>query len=276
VNRRLAVVGLPAAGAALVACFELSGPPASLSSVSTLEVAWPSVVIGDSLRDWEGTAVPLRVQAFDGAGQPVTDAQVIFIALDTGLSVTASGFVMGQNQRTSPAQIVAQVRRGGDVIQTPAIDVHVVPRPDTVSPAGADTLAVKIDTLFGITDTSWVRSDAITVTVRNRSLLEANPSNAAVRRWIVRYEISPPFTGVGGEPAAFFEAAGNPQVAADTTDDNGVAARRRVVLRTIVLPPDSKFGTHEVKVTATVRERGQNVPGSPIEFVIPFEIRSAP
>ncbi|MDQ3949791.1 MAG: hypothetical protein M3282_05550, partial [Gemmatimonadota bacterium] len=168
-SRRLFPAGVFAAGVALGACFELSSPPSGLSSISTVELAWPSVVVGDSLRDSEGIAVPLRVEAFDGDGRLVTDAQVAFIALDTGLSVTPSGFVMGERQRTSPARIVAQVRRGGDVLQTPEIRVDVVPRPDTVSPAAFDTLAVKGHTLAGIADTSWVTSDGINVTVRNRS-----------------------------------------------------------------------------------------------------------
>jgi hypothetical protein len=269
------VAGVLGAAVALVACFELSGPPSGLSSISTLQLPWPSVVIGDSLRDADGAAVPLRVDAFDGDGQLVTDAQVTFIALDTGLSVTPTGFVMGERLRTSAAKIVAQVRRSGDVIQTPEISVDVVPRPDTVSPAGFDTLAVKVYTLTGIADTSWVTSDAISVTVSNRARLVGNLSPSAVRSWIVRYEITQRPAAVEGAVAAFFPGAGNPQVAVDTTDANGIATRQ-VILRTIVLPAASKIGRHEVKVTATVRERGQNVPGSPIEFVIPFEIGAAP
>jgi hypothetical protein len=266
VSRRLFPAGAVVAGVALVACFELSGAPSGLSSISRLELPWPAVVVGDSLRDSTGAAVPLRVEAFDGDGQPVTDAQVTFIALDTGLSVTPTGFVLGEKPRTAPAKIVAQVQRGGEVLQTPEINVDVVPRPDTVTPAGFDTLEVKAYTLTGIADTSWITSDTVSVTVSNRS-------TAAVRSWIVRYEITDDPPGVDGAVTAFFAGVGNPRVVADTTDANGVAGRP-VILRTIVLPPESKVARHEVEVTVTVRERGQNVPGSPVQVVVPFEIRN--
>jgi hypothetical protein len=274
VTRRRSPACLLAAGAALVACFELSAPASDLGSISSLELAWPSVVIGDSLRDSTGDPAPLRVEAFDGSGQLVTDAHVTFIALDTGLSVTGTGFVIGERFRTSPAKIVAHVQRGGDVLQTPEINVDVVPRPDSVSPFGFDTLPVKAYTLTGIADTSWITSDSIKVTVSNRSRAASDPNTAGVRSWIVRYEITNPNEGVGGAVSAFFAGGvGNPTVIVDTTDANGVAFRQ-VILRTVVLPPASKIRVHEVKVTATVRERGQNVPGSPIQFVVPFDIRN--
>ncbi|MDQ3996188.1 MAG: hypothetical protein M3303_04135 [Gemmatimonadota bacterium] len=271
-SRRLFPAGALVAGVALVACFELSGAPSGLSSISRLELAWPAVVVGDSLRDSTGAAAPLRVEAFDADGRLVTDAQVTFIALDTGLRVTAAGFVLGERPRTAPAKIVAQVQRGGDVLQTPEIDVDVVPRPDTVFPA-ADTLDVKVYTLAGIADTSWITSDTVNVTVSNRSRLVTDPGTAGVRSWIVRYEITDAPMGVDNAATAFFAGAGNPGVAVDTTDANGVAGRR-VILRTIVLPAESKVSTHEVEVTVTVRERGQNVPGSPIQVIVPFEIRN--
>ena len=263
------------AAALPIACFDLSGPPSGLSAISVLQLPWPSVVEQDVLRDSTGVPAPLRVDAYDGDGNLVSDATVVFIALDPGLRIDADGTVHGESVRTSRVRVVAQVARGGDVLQTPEVGIDVVPRPDTVTPAGFHTLAVKVYTLTGIADTSWVMSDPINVTVRNRARLVSDPSTAAVRSWIVRYEITARPAGVNDEVTAFFPGAGRPQIAVDTTDPSGLAARQ-VILRTIVLPPASKVGRHEVKVSATVRERGQNVPGSPIELVIPFEIRAAP
>jgi hypothetical protein len=263
------------AGTAVVACLELSGPQSGLSSISTIEIAWPSVVERDVLRDSTGAPAPLRVEAFDGDGNLVSDATVLFVPLEPGLHVDAAGIVHGDSVRTSPVRVVAQVQRGGEVIQTPEVPIHVVPRPDTVSPAGSHTLTPKRHTLAGIADTSWITSDALNVTVQNKARIASTPNSAAVRAWIIRYEITSRPTAVEGAVSAFFAGGGNRQVAVDTTDANGVAGPQ-VVLRTVVLPPGSKIGAHEVKVTATIRERGQNVPGSPIEFVVPFEIRDAP
>jgi hypothetical protein len=266
--------GWALAAALQTGCFELSGPPSGLSAISALQLPWPSVVEQDVLRDSTGAPVPLRVDAYDGEGNIVSDATVVFIPLDPGLRIDADGTVHGESVGP-PVRVVAQVARGGDVLQTPEVSIAVVPRPDTVKPAGFDTLAVKVYTLTGIADTSWVTSDPINVTVSNRARLISDPSTAAVRSWIVRYEITARPAGVNDEVTAFFPGTARPQVAVDTTDPSGIAARQ-VILRTIVLPAASKVGRHDVKVTATVRERGQNVPGSPIELVIPFDIRPAP
>jgi D-alanyl-D-alanine carboxypeptidase len=216
----------------------------------------------------------LQVAAFDKNGQPVTDARVTLIPLDTGLIVLPGGFIKGDRIRTSPVNLVAQVQRGGDILQTPPIGIDVVPRPDTVTPAVADTLAVKTYTLSGAADTAQVTSEELTVTLRNRARLAGNLANATVRSWIVRYEVTSQPAGANGATTAFISGTGAPQVSVDTTDASG-AASRKVVLRTSVLtrPLAARY---EVKVTVTVRERGQNVPGSPIEFVVPFEIRPAP
>ena len=263
------------AGLAVVACFELSGPPASLLAISTMRPAWPSVVVGDVLRDEEGVEAPLRIEAFDSQGNPVTDVTVSYIMLDRGLHADAAGLVYGDSVRSSPARIVAQVRRGSEVIQTPELSVAVVPRPDSVAPAGFDTLDVKTHTLSRLTDTAQVTSEPLTITLRNRARLASNAEPATVRSWIVRYEItSAPEPAVTGAKTAFFAGTATQTVAVDTTDNNG-AASRAVVLRTSVLG-GSRTGTHRVKVTVTVRERGQNVPGSPVEIVVPFDIRPAP
>jgi hypothetical protein len=89
--------------------------------------------------------------------------------------------------------------------------------------------------------------------------------------WIVRYEITEAPAGAPGATTALFSGAGTPQVAIDTTDASGVASRQ-VLLRTSVLNPP-RTGMRYVKVTVTVRERGQNVAGSPIEVVVPFDLR---
>jgi hypothetical protein len=261
---------LASAAIAVAACFEISSPQSGLSSISRLIVPWPAVVVGDSLRDSTGKATPVTVDAFDGKGQLVTDARVTLIALDRGLTVLPGQYVRGDSLRTSDARLVGQVQRGGDVLQTDSATIAVVARPDTVSPAGIDTLAAQIHTYTGFGDTAQVRS-AVEVKVLNRALLASGSANAAIRSWIVRYEITERPPGAQGATTAFLSApAGTPQVVVDTTDPSGVASRD-VVLRTSVLNP--RTGTQYVKVTVTVRERGQNVAGSPIEVVVPFDLR---
>jgi hypothetical protein len=263
-SRRLLPAGMVAAGAALVACFELSSPPAGLSAISPIEAAWPSVVIGETLRDSTGAVVPLRVEAFDGDGNVVTDATVLFIALDRGLRVDPDGVVHGDSVRTSPVRVVAQVRRGGDVLQSPQLTLDVVPRPDSVSPAHRDTLDPKT---FQLADAAPVTSDPLTVTVLSRTA--GGSAAAPVRSWIVRYEITGAPVGVNGQRTAFFTGRGSATVAIDTTDASGVANGLTIVFHQALLP--TRFGLHHVEVQATVRERGSHLAGSPVNLVVPFQ-----
>jgi hypothetical protein len=226
------------------ACFELSGPPSGLVAVSPIQVAWPSVVVDDVLRDGAGAIAPLRVEAYDGDGNVLDDATVSFIAIDTGLHVGPDGVVHGDNARTSPARIVAQVRRAGDVLQTPEIRLDVVPRPDSVAPAQDTTFAAKpIPAL----DPSPIPSDSLRVKVLNRGTTGATPT--PVRSWIVRYEIIAEPPGVNGQRTALFSGGGAATVSLDTTDADGVASRLIVLQRALLEPAT---GRQNVQVRVTV------------------------
>jgi hypothetical protein len=259
-QRRLGWAAVLSGAALLVACFELSGPTAGLSSISALEVGWPSVVHQDVLRDSTGAIAPLRVEAFDGDGNLVTDGTVTFIALDRGLHVDANGIVHGDSVRTAPVRVVAQVARGGDVIQTPEARIDVVPLPDSLMPASPHTLAEKT---FGFTPTD-ITSDSLEVTLRNRALAATDPQNSGVRSWVIRYEIVAEPPGLNGQRTAFFTGAGTARVTYDTTQASGVANHRRVVLRQTALA--DRNAPLEVRVIASIR----GVPGSPVTFVVPY------
>jgi hypothetical protein len=221
------------------------------------------------LRDSTGAITPLSVDAYDGDGNLVTDVTVAFIALDRGLRVDPDGVVHGDSVRTSPVRVVAQVRRGGAVLQTPELRLDVVPRPDSVSPAHHDTLDAES---FQLADPTPVTSDPLTVTVLSRTAGGSAPT--PVRSWIVRYEILNPREGVNDQQTAFFSGRGTDTVAIDTTDASGIADGLRIVFHQALLP--SRVGLHRVQVQATVRERGNQIAGSPVGFVVPFQGPQAP
>jgi hypothetical protein len=256
--------GVLAVGVALVACFELSGPQSGLSAISPISVAWPSVVDDDQLRDSLGNVAPLRVDAFDGEGNKVDDAEVRFIVLDRGLSVRPDGIVLGDSIRTSPVRVVAQVRRGADVLQTPEINIDVVPRPDSVTPAQDTTFAPKP---VLIADPSNVSSDSLNVKVLSVGTGAAAP--VGVRSWIVRYEIISEPGGVNGQRTALFSGAGTARISLDTTDASGVASRTIVLQRTALAEPTGPQD-QEVRVSATIRDAGNNGASTVITFVLPF------
>jgi hypothetical protein len=253
-----------AAGVTLVACLELSGPQSGVSAVSPIITAWPSVVVNDQLRDSFGVVMPLRVDVFDGGGNKVDDADVRFIALDTGLTVGSDGVVAGTSIRTLPARVVAQVRRGGDLIQTPEDSIDVVPMPDSVLPNRDTTFAEKA---FQVISPAVVTSDAVAVTVLSRATGVA--SGVAVRSWIVGYEIVDQPPGQNGQHTALFTGAGEAQATYDTTNASGVANRRTIAFQRSRLA--TALGRHEVRVRATIRRIGSNTaPPRTVTFTLPF------
>ena len=155
--------------ALVAACLELSAPQEDLASLSPIAVAWPSVVVGDVLRDMAGIEAPLHLEAYDGDGNLLSDATVNFIVLDQGLSVDSRGVVQGVAESSTPVRIVAQVRRGDDVIQTPEITVDVVPRPDSTEPSKDVAEAVTPVTPTDVTPTIPLKAMAVKVISRASS-----------------------------------------------------------------------------------------------------------
>ena len=265
--------GLPAAalagGVALVACFEISAPAEGLSSISQIQVPWPAVVVGDAMRDSTGATAPLVVEAFGASGEPVTDAQTVFIVLDRGLHVTSAGVVMGDSARTAPARVVAQVSRGGDVLQTPDVSIDVVPLPDSIAPAQAETTFASKP--IPVADPADIRSDSLSVKVIHRGT-GGTDVTTPVRSWIVRYEIVDPRIGSGVQGPStntvVFDGLSDTLTATlDTTDASGIAVRR-IRLRRVLLAPTSE--TITVQVRATIRRIGPASETRTVLFLLPF------
>jgi hypothetical protein len=231
--------------------------------ISTIRPAWPSVVVGDVLRDAEGVAAPLRIEVFDSQGEPVTDATVSYVVLDRGLRVEGNGVVRGDSARTSPARIIAQVRRGNDVIQTPEVGIDVVPLPDSVNPRADTTFAAKA---IPVTDPAPISSDPLNVTVLSRTVGNLPPT--PVRSWIVTYEIVSQPAGVGGQNTALFVGGGAERASVDTTDANGLAARTISLQRALLA---SGTGRQLVTVRATIRRIGATAQTRTVVFTLPFD-----
>jgi len=139
-----------AASVVAVACFELSGPPDGVSSISELLPVAPSVADGDVMRDALARPAPLQLFAFDANGDTITDVEKRFVALDDSLAkVDADGLVIGARASTREAQFVGQVvDADGDVLQTPVLRLRVVPMPTAVldtAPASTDSTPIGFD-----------------------------------------------------------------------------------------------------------------------------------
>lgn len=260
-SRRSLPAAALAVGVTVVACFEISGPATGLSAISTIRPAWPAVVVGDALRDSEGDTAALLVEAYGGDGEPVTDAEVRFIPLDRGLHVTTAGVVIGDSIRNS-ARIIAQVSRGGDVLQTPEISIDVVPLPDSVAPTAAETTFTAKP--IPVADPDPIQSDSLKVKVMHKGTAGSAP--APVKSWIVQYEILAPLPpGVGGQRTVLF-VGDTGMVVSDTTDASGVATRRIALQRALLMRVDP----YTIDVRATIRRIGTANETRTVLFRVPF------
>ncbi|HET9425290.1 MAG TPA: hypothetical protein VFO55_07965 [Gemmatimonadaceae bacterium] len=249
-----------AAGAVLaiaVACVELGGPKSGVTSISNLRLPYPSVVIGGLLRDSLGVPSPLSITAFGPNGETLAEA-ISFIALDSSISVDADGTVHGLLRDSLGGRVVA----GAGGLQTPPHRIIVTYAPVEAVKSTATT-AIQFDAALPDTTEKLNWSPPLELTL--------NGDGGLAQGYIVTYQLTrTPPAKVAGEPTAYVADENGRAMTRDTTDTKGVAARR-IVLRQAATEDALRGGTRTdtVIVRATVKYLGSDVPGSPVEFVVP-------
>jgi hypothetical protein len=248
-------------GAALVgviACVEL-GPSGGVGAISNLELPYPSVVLGDLLRDSLGNPSPLHITVFGANGDTLANEPVTFIALDTSVTVDADGTVHGVFLDTLGGGIVG----GAGGIQTPPQRVIVTIAP-TAATAKPDPTVIQ-----------FVNTDPDTTKASNWSspmaLALTGADGALAQGYVVAYAIvESPDAVAAGAPTAFIGNDAGRRMPRDTTDTKGVASRRVILIQSNVAT-DVRDGSRpdSVIVEATVKYLGADVAGSPVQFVVP-------
>ena len=262
-GRHAAMAAAALAAALAAACTEVGTDPSAPVAIELDPTPLPSVVIGDSLRDSTGRAVPLAARALNSQNSVIPDAPLRFLAIDTGVVVVDSvtGFVMGR--RIGEAQVIASV--GG--LQAEAIRVRVTLRPDTVF---ADT-AVRQTMRFSLASPTASTSGSLRVFVGHDSVIVARDSVVPVANYLVRFRIvSPTGDTVSASDTSRVVLAnadrGGRASAADTTDADGLASRVIRISTAVATIPDS------VVVEAHVsRPDATPLPGSPVLFTVRIE-----
>jgi hypothetical protein len=239
---------------AAAACSDVSGSSTSVLSIQFDTLPSPSVVVGDTLRDTTGAVVHPVVRAFNFKGEEIIPAPVFFLSPDSGVTVdSATGIVVGDSLRSTPARIVATV---GTLQAIQRVSLTL--RPDTVVGKNAlDSL------LYSITDTTVDVSNALTVELTHG----ISPNDSAVASYIVSFAIvSQPDPRLG----ELVNDAGKPSLV-DTTDGSGIAGRK---IRLHPVGLSSLTQVDSIIVSATARYRGAVVSGSPVRLVLQFKPRS--
>jgi len=237
------IVGLIA-----VACTDISGSSTSVLSIQFDTLSAPSVVVGDTLRDTTGAVIRPVVHAFNFKGEEIIPAPVFFLSPDSGITVdSATGIVVGDSLRSTPARIVATV----GILQA-IQNVDVTLRPDLVQAVNA------LDSLkYSLLDTTLNVSPLLQVRLTHG----VAPNDSAVKSYIVSFAIVAQSDPQLGE---LVNDAGKPSVV-DTTDASGIAGRK---IRLHPLFLSSGTAVDSIVVNATAKYRGTQVNGSPVRLVL--------
>jgi hypothetical protein len=246
-----------------IACVDMSAPKGA-ASISMLLLPSPSVVVGDTMRDSNGVAAPLRVIAYDKNDAPLPDLAAQFFITDSAAAahLDKSNIVVGDKQGL--IHIVGQVSG----VQTLPVDVPVTVAPKVfASSTKSDTLTVPL-VRTGDTTSASSNSAAITATLKG-------VGDTASLRFVVKYELkSAPASVPGNLPAVFLTDDAGKIARADTTDASG-ASRKLVVRSGLLADPALTSGgkTDSAVVIMSVSYKGKPVAGSPVRVVIPIKVR---
>jgi hypothetical protein len=245
--------------AVAVAC-DLTTKTGDVTSISSLRLPAPSVVVGDVMRDSLGVPTPAMVDAFDGEGRMIVNPHVVFSVLDSTITIDSSGFVHGVHRDTTGARVAAGV--GG--LQTPITRIPVTSAPATAAKTAGAAPAIAFDTRVDTSvQTNW--SPLLGVTV-----LDA--SGGGAQGVIAAYSIvRSPAPLTAGVPTVFLADEGGRGTSRDTTTFAGLASRRVVLRQAAVGDADLLAGrkTDTIVVRVTASYAGKVIPGLPVDFIVP-------
>jgi hypothetical protein len=248
--RRAIAAALAAAAWWVVSCRDVPAPEGGIFAISALLLPSPGLVAGDTLRDSTGLASPLRVVAFDVAGDTVQNAVTTFVVLDTGAHLSGALLVGDSVGRT--VRVVGSVA----ALQTQPAPVKITLSPDTL--VAADSLVHHKTYVLAGGDTVVNSADLTTI------VLHTGAPQTGVEAVIVRYSIdkAPPGDATKG-PTLVLMNATIPS-SRDTTDGAGKTARTA----RLRLAPLSTFVSDTALVSATASYRGRTI--GVVQFTIIF------
>jgi hypothetical protein len=216
---------------AVIACTDPGTDPNAVVAIRFDGSAYPSIVVGDSLRDSLGALQPVRASGLNFKGNPVADAKIVFSSPDTNLRVLNTGSVFARSRKTdgSPARLFATVGS----LQSQPDSLLTVPRADSIK------ATVEADTAFGAS-----LSDAdLTFSLFGDTV--ANKPKLVVPGWLVSFRVR--YRGVELDPTdttiAFACRVTSRRILStvDTTDASGRAGRRLCLRGAPRSPADTAF-----------------------------------
>ena len=233
--QRRILAGFVALVASSLSCTDVSDPD-GIGALQFDGAPYPSVVVGDSLRDSLGIVRPLVATALSNDGNPLPNADVVFSSPDTVVQIFEDGVVYGR--RLNPGGAAVRLFASVGSLQSQPASLFVVPRADSIARAvEADTTTTSVSeelafSLFG--DTAAIGP------------------KVAVPGWLVSFQLK--YRGVLVPPTdttvAYSWTGTTRRILSivDTSDASGRVGRR-VAVQTPRLPEDTIF------LVATARRR---------------------
>lgn len=254
--RSLAIVAAIAAVGTL-ACTKVGTDPSVPVAIEVFAPPLPSVIVGDSMRDTAGHAAPLRATVFNSDDQPIPDAPIHFLALDSLGRValdTSTGILVGRD--TGQVRIIAHVGS----LQAEPITVTVVEPPTAIIPLDplVDTLNFTIDFTTGRDTLQNLRVRLVHVT---------GTDTVSVPSYLVRYafEYPPGFDNSDSTKVQLVDASTKkPSLLVTTGTDGSTNQALRI---TPFATPD----TDSVVVAAHAAQPGG--PATSIRYVVHYTIQ---
>jgi len=147
-SRRCAALAAVMIAAALgAACTEVGTDPDAPVSLAFDTLPAPSVVVGDTMRDVNGTATPLAAFAFNADGDSISSAEIRFVYVPADTTAAArsavtisDGFVIASASAPAlPASTLTHrvVAQAGSLQSQPPRSFSIVARPDSAEAAAS-------------------------------------------------------------------------------------------------------------------------------------------
>jgi hypothetical protein len=233
------------------ACIDLTTDPDEIVAIEFVELPWPSVVAGDTLRDASGTVAPLVARLFDADGDVVTGT-VEFLPQQSFVQVVGGGLLVADDTATGTAGIIASTSG----IQSVPRQIEIVAAPDSMAADGV------------IAPLQWVVPDDPSLnTSQPLAVRVLSEPDVGVRSWIVTFQLEVEGLQIApSDTTQIFLVGDNGRPSyADTTDASGRASRRvRLKVAPGLVPPDSAV------VTVNAAYKGLPLAGSPVRLVLPL------
>jgi len=254
---RLAAIAAVMGAAGVLACTKVNTGPDVPVAIETFAPPLPSVVVGDTMRDTAGNVAPLRATVYNADGNPIPDAPIHFLALDSARRIdldTATGIVVGRD--TGQTRVIAHVGS----LQGQPIDVTVVQRPTAIIP-----LDQLVDTLNYVIDFTTGRDTLQDLRVR---LIHVDGTDTVgVPSYLVRYdfEYPPGYDNSDSTKVQLVNGSARKAALFATTGSDGSTTQ---ALR---ITPFATPDTDSVIVTARAAQPGG--PTAQIRYVVHFTIQ---